>query len=68
MRLSILINILIAAIRLIVFVAGVITQNLLGYPIETFRLTPAGVKQVPTRYRFSMSAKKGRRAWKRRLR
>lgn len=60
--------IFLTAIRLVVFVAGVITQEILGYPIESIRVTPTGIKQVPTRYRFSMSAKKGRHQWKRRLR
>lgn len=63
-----LLRIIWAVIRLMCFVAGVLLQRVLGFPIETFRITPAGIKQVPTKYRFSMSAKKGRHRWKRRLR
>lgn len=47
-----------AIVRLICFYSGVFLQGLLGYPLETFRLTPDGIKQVPTRYRNRSAARR----------
>jgi hypothetical protein len=61
-------RVLFSLVRLLLLVGGVIVARACGFPPEQISYLPDGVKQVPTRYRFSMSAAKRRWKWKRRLR